>query len=73
YVDGLLLVVRPGKVEYSAVKSSKSLLNHGKVPILGMVVNGVSEESSYGGYYYQRGYYGEKVDSKKKSSQANLR
>ncbi|OBQ03569.1 MAG: chain-length determining protein [Anabaena sp. LE011-02] len=73
YVDGLLLVVRPGKVEYSAVKSSKSLLNHGKVPILGMVVNGVSEESSYGGYYYQRGYYGEKVDSKKKSSQSNLR
>ena len=73
YVDGLLLVVRPGKVEYSAVKSSKLLLNHGKVPILGMVVNGISEESSYGGYYYQTGYYGQKVDSKGKFSQANLR
>jgi capsular exopolysaccharide synthesis family protein len=73
YVDGLLLVVRPGKVEYSAVKSSKLLLNHGKVPILGMVVNGISEESSYGGYYYQTGYYGQKVDSKGKFSQDNLR
>ncbi|MFM8004044.1 MAG: tyrosine-protein kinase family protein, partial [Dolichospermum sp.] len=49
FVDGLLLVVRPGQVEYSALKSSKSLLNQSKVPVLGMAVNGVSEESGYGG------------------------
>ncbi len=73
YVDGLLLVVRPGKVEYSAVKSSKSLLDQAKVTVLGMAVNGISEESGYGGYYYYRGYYGEKVEGKEKSSGANMR
>jgi polysaccharide biosynthesis transport protein len=73
YVDGLLLVVRPGKVEYSAVKSSKSLLDQAKVNVLGMAVNGISEESGYGGYYYYRGYYGEKGESKGKTSEANLR
>jgi polysaccharide biosynthesis transport protein len=67
YVDGLLLVVRPGHVEYSAVKSSKLLLDQAKVPILGMAVNGISEESGYGGYYYYRGYYGEKVDKKEET------
>jgi capsular exopolysaccharide synthesis family protein len=73
YVDGLLLVVHLGKVEYSAVKSSKSLLNHGKVPILGMAVNGISEESGYGGYYYYKGYYGDKIESKDHPSETNVR
>ena len=72
YVDGLLLVVRPGQVEYSAVTAAKSLLNQAKVPILGMVVNGIGKESGYGGYYYASGYYGGKED-KKKSSEANVR
>lgn len=58
FADGLLLVVRPGRVEYSALKSAKTLLNQSKVPVLGMTVNGVSEESGYGGYYYYRGYRG---------------
>jgi capsular exopolysaccharide synthesis family protein len=73
YVDGLLLVVRPGHVEYSAVKSSKLLLNQAKVPVLGMAVNGISEESGYGGYYYYKSYYGEKVESKDKLSETNVR
>ena len=72
YVDGLLLVVRPGKVEYSAVNAAKSLLTQAKLPILGMVVNGIVKESGYGGYYYASGYYGGKED-KKKSSEANVR
>ncbi|MBD2279349.1 GumC family protein [Aphanizomenon flos-aquae] len=72
YVDGLLLVVRPGQVEYSAVTAAKSLLEQAKVPILGMVVNGIGKESGYGGYYYASGYYGGKED-KKKSSEANVR
>jgi capsular exopolysaccharide synthesis family protein len=73
YVDGLLLVVRPGFVEYSAVKSAKSLLEQARVPTLGMVVNGISEENGYGGYYKYKDYYGEKVVSKEKRSQANVR
>ncbi|MDD1414839.1 polysaccharide biosynthesis tyrosine autokinase [Dolichospermum sp. ST_con] len=73
YADGLLLVVRPGQVEYSALKSSKLLLNQSKVPVLGMVVNGISEESGYGGYYYKKGYYGEKVESKSNPLEINVR
>ncbi|MDM3847714.1 MAG: polysaccharide biosynthesis tyrosine autokinase [Aphanizomenon gracile PMC638.10] len=73
YVDGLLLVVRPGLVEYSAVKSAKSLLEQAKVLTLGMVVNGISEENGYGGYYKYKDYYGEKVVNKEKRSQANVR
>jgi polysaccharide biosynthesis transport protein len=72
YVDGLLLVVRPGKVEYSALNSSKLLLEQAKVPILGMAVNGISDESGYGGYYYHRGYYGEKAEGKEKPSEVNV-
>lgn len=59
-VDGLLLVVRPGVVESAAVQASKNLLEQAKVPVLGMVVNGVDEKSGYGGYYYAKGYYGKK-------------
>ncbi|MEY2912287.1 MAG: Tyrosine-protein kinase etk [Cyanobacteriota bacterium] len=78
FADGLLLVVRPGRVEYSALKSAKSLLNQSKVPVLGMAVNGVSEESGYGGYYYYRGYRGyyrerEETSKNNKSAQINLR
>lgn len=78
YVDGLLLVVRPGQVEYSALKSGKSLLNQSKVPVLGMVVNGISEESGYGGYYYYRGYRGyyrerEETSKNNKSAETNLK
>jgi len=73
YVDGLLLVVRPGKVEYPAMKSAKSLLNQAKVPVLGMAVNGISEESGYGGYYYYKGYYGDKIESKDHPSETNVR
>ncbi|MFM6217899.1 MAG: GumC family protein [Dolichospermum sp.] len=75
FVDGLLLVVRPGQVEYSALKSSKSLLNQSKVPVLGMAVNGVSEESGYGGYYYYRsykGYYREKEEISKNNKDTKI-
>ncbi|MDB9457859.1 polysaccharide biosynthesis tyrosine autokinase, partial [Dolichospermum circinale CS-545/17] len=78
FADGLLLVVRPGRVEYSALKSAKSLLNQSKVPVLGMAVNGVSEESGYGGYYYYRGYRGyyrerEETTKHNKSVEINLK
>jgi capsular exopolysaccharide synthesis family protein len=78
FADGILLVVRPGRVEYSALKSSKSLLNQSKVPVLGMAVNGVSEESGYGGYYYYRGYRGyyrerEETSKNDKSVEINLK
>ncbi|OBQ40352.1 MAG: chain-length determining protein [Anabaena sp. CRKS33] len=78
FADGILLVVRPGQVEYSALKSAKSLLNQSKVPVLGMAVNGVSEESGYGGYYYYRGYRGyyrerEETSKNNRSAEINLK
>ncbi|MFN6324714.1 MAG: GumC family protein [Aphanizomenon sp.] len=73
YVDGLLLVVRPGKVEYSAVNAAKSLLTQAKLPILGMVVNGIVKESGYGGYYYSSGYYGDKGERNKQHAEASVR
>jgi capsular exopolysaccharide synthesis family protein len=63
-VDGMLLVVRPGEVESGAVNTARSLLEQAKVPVLGMVVNGVSEGSGYGGYYYSQGYYGSREGEK---------
>ena len=60
FVDGMLLVVRPGEVESGAVSTAKLALEQAKVDVLGMVVNGISGSSSYGGYYYSKGYYGNK-------------
>jgi Mrp family chromosome partitioning ATPase len=59
FVDGALLVVRPGQADAAGVKLAKSLLDQAKVPILGMLVNGVNEDNSYGGYYYNQIYYQE--------------
>jgi len=57
-VDGILLVVRLGQVHSQEVVMAKSLLDQSKVPILGMILNGISEQNSYGGYYYYgRDYY----------------
>lgn len=37
---------------------AKALLDQSKVPVLGMLLNGISEQNSYGGYYYYgRDYY----------------
>jgi succinoglycan biosynthesis transport protein ExoP len=57
-VDGILLVVRLGQVHSQEVVMAKSLLDRSKVPILGMMLNGISEQNNYGGYYYYgRDYY----------------
>ena len=56
--DGMLLVVRPGVANTGSVNAAKSLLEQSGQQVLGMVVNGVTAENSYGGYYYSKGYYG---------------
>ena len=57
-VDGTLLVVRLGQVHSQEVVMAKALLDQSKIPILGMLINGISEQNSYGGYYYYgRDYY----------------
>jgi capsular exopolysaccharide synthesis family protein len=62
-VDGILLVVRLGKVYSEEVSMAKSLLDQSKIPVLGMMLNGINEQNSYGGYYYYgRNYYLDKED-----------
>ncbi|MEA5594471.1 GumC family protein [Rivularia sp. UHCC 0363] len=56
--DGMLLVVRPGVANTGSVSAAKSLLQQSGQRVLGMVVNGVTGDNSYGGYYYNKGYYG---------------
>ncbi|BAY83959.1 hypothetical protein NIES267_34530 [Calothrix parasitica NIES-267] len=56
--DGMLLVVRPGVANTGSVNAAKSLLEQSGHRVLGMVVNGVTADNSYGGYYSYKGYYG---------------
>ncbi|MEO1432673.1 MAG: polysaccharide biosynthesis tyrosine autokinase [Cyanobacteria bacterium J06633_8] len=56
--DGMLLVVRPGVANTGSVNAAKSLLEQSGQLVLGMVVNDVTADNSYGGYYYSKGYYG---------------
>ncbi|MDZ8051113.1 MAG: GumC family protein [Aulosira sp. ZfuVER01] len=62
-VDGILLVVRPGVVDSAAASTAKNLLAQSGQRVLGMVVNGVTAGSSYGGYY-SKGYYHQNGHSK---------
>ncbi|OUL29113.1 polysaccharide biosynthesis tyrosine autokinase [Nostoc sp. 106C] len=62
-VDGVLLVVRPGVVDSAAANATKNLLAQSGQRVLGMVVNGITAGSSYGGYY-SKGYYHQNGHSK---------
>lgn len=62
-VDGILLVVRPGVVDSAAANATKNLLAQSGQRVLGMVVNGITAGSSYGGYY-SKGYYHQNGHSK---------
>ncbi|BAY12879.1 GumC family protein [Calothrix sp. NIES-2098] len=62
-VDGILLVVRPGVVDSAAASATKTLLVQSGQRVLGMVVNGITAGSSYGGYY-SKGYYHQNGHSK---------
>ena len=60
--DSVLLVIRAGQTPRDALARSCDLLNQATVPVLGIVVNGVSSRSAganYYGYYPQlaKGYY----------------
>ncbi len=57
FVDGILIVIRIGQVHSQEVVMAKALLDQSKVPVLGMLLNGINEQNSYGGYYYGRDYY----------------
>lgn len=70
--DGMLLVARPGVVNSGAAKTTKALLEHSRVPMLGMVVNCVSIDNSECSYYYTHTNTGENNSSRKNKIKSNL-
>lgn len=56
HADSVLVIIRSGQTTREALTRSCDLLNQARVPVLGIVVNGVSRDAA-GSYYY--GYYPE--------------
>ncbi|MBW4592662.1 MAG: polysaccharide biosynthesis tyrosine autokinase [Brasilonema angustatum HA4187-MV1] len=54
--DGILLVVRPGVLDTTVAKNTKTMLEQSRSHVLGMVVNGVTGVSGYS-YYSSKEYY----------------
>lgn len=54
-IDGVLLVVRPGKTRATALRQTLEQLNQVNAKVLGVVLNGVVSRGSYYGYHYK--YY----------------
>ncbi len=50
--DGVLLVARPGVVNSDAIITTKTLLENSRLSVLGMVVNAVSNNSTYSYNHY---------------------
>lgn len=70
-VDGILLVVRPGVANTGSVNASKLLLEQSGHQVLGIVANGVTASSSYGGYY-AKSYYGANNHSNGKNGKVDV-
>ncbi len=69
--DGILLVSRPGVVNSDAIKTTKTLLENSRLSVLGMVVNGVSGDSSY--YYSNYNYQQKNGDGKKHTIESQFK
>lgn len=52
FVDGTLLVVRPGTIDYSSAKAAKEFLTQSGQHVLGMVINGVDVRREPDSYFY---------------------
>jgi len=67
-LDGVLIVVRPGKTRASALRLTLEQMHRVNANVLGIVLNDVATRGSYYGYQYRyyrnyaayQGYYGEK-------------
>ncbi|MFQ5648571.1 MAG: GumC family protein [bacterium] len=75
-VDGVLLVVNSGQTHRDALIRGVELLQNVNARILGVLLNGVSRENTYGSYYYYYYYhyyyyYGEGGDKKKRRPTGN--
>lgn len=77
-LDGVLLVIKAGQTHKEALGRTLDLLENVRARILGVVLNGVSKDTSYGSHYYYNDYYnyygdnGEKKRKKTKSPKATF-
>jgi polysaccharide biosynthesis transport protein len=53
-VDGTLLVVRPGTIDYSSANAAKEFLVQSGQNVLGMVINGVNVKREPDSYFYYK-------------------
>ncbi|MBF2066324.1 MAG: polysaccharide biosynthesis tyrosine autokinase [Calothrix sp. C42_A2020_038] len=53
-VDGTLLVVRPGVIDYGSANAAKEFLNQSGQNVLGMVINGVNVRREPDSYFYYK-------------------
>jgi succinoglycan biosynthesis transport protein ExoP len=58
-VDGILLVIQPGRTSQEKVRAMKDQIDRSGTKIIGVALNNVSirDARSYGGYYYSSYYY----------------
>ena len=56
-IDKIVIVVKVGQTDKGAFSRTVELLNNVKAPIGGVVLNAVTQNSSYGSYYYYYQYY----------------
>ncbi|WP_414527320.1 GumC family protein [Nodularia chucula] len=55
--DGILLVTRPGVIDYSSAAATQELLAKTSHNVLGLVVNGVSQMNESSSYFYHAAKY----------------
>ncbi|MGD1871914.1 MAG: GumC family protein [Mastigocoleus sp.] len=53
-VDGTLLVVRPGVLDWGSAKAAKEFLTQSEQNVLGMVINGVNVKQEPDSYFYYK-------------------
>ena len=56
-IDKIIVVVKVGKTENKAFEHTISSLKNVSAPIGGIVLNAVTDQHNYGGYYYYYQYY----------------
>ena len=67
YTDGVVLVVQSGATDREAVARAKTLLGNVQANLLGLVLNNIRIESTYGSYHYRYYYhYYDSEDGKKR-------